>query len=141
MMAASVSSHRKCLNSPDLFCHICGSFTIPSQRAHISAFVKQAYFAYFKVKLGDQDKPWAPHKVCKQCVESLRIWTKATRDKLTFGIPMVWREPKNHRTDCYFSLVNTQGYNKKNKCKMEYPSLQSAIRSVPHSSEIPVPVF
>ena len=89
-MAASVSSRRKCLNSPDSFCYICGSFTIPSQRANISAFVKQAYFAYFKVKLGDQDKSWAPHKVCRQCVENLQMWTKRTHDKLAFGIPMVW---------------------------------------------------
>ena len=41
---------RKCLNNPDSFGYICGSFTIPSQRSNISAFVKQAYFAYFKLK-------------------------------------------------------------------------------------------
>lgn len=140
-MSASATSRRKCLNSPDSFCYICGSFTIPSQRANISTFVKQAYFAYFKIKLGDQDRSWAPHKVCKQCVESLRMWTKGTRDKLAFGIPMIWREPRSHCTDCYFCLVKTSGYNKKNKCKIEYPSLPSAIRPVPHSTEIPVPVF
>ena len=49
---------------------------IISQKVNISAFVKQAYFAYFKVNLGDQHKPWDPRKVCKQCVESLRMWTK-----------------------------------------------------------------
>ena len=37
--------------------------------------------------------------------------------------------------------LNIQGYHKKNKCKIEYPSLPSAIRPVPHSAEIPVPVF
>ena len=140
IMSASVS-RRKCRNSPDSFCYICGSFTIPSQRANISAFVRQAYFSYFKVKLGDEDKSWAPHKVCKKCVESLRMWTKGTRDKLPFGIPMVWREPRDHSSDCYFCIVKTSGYNKRNKCKIEYPSLPSAIRPVPHSAEIPVPVF
>ena len=35
-----------------------------------------AYLAYFKVMLGDQDKAWAPHIVCKQCVEHLRQWKK-----------------------------------------------------------------
>ena len=52
-------------------------------------FVKQAYFAYFKVKIGVQDKLWAPHKVCQHCVESLWMWTKGTREKLAFGISMV----------------------------------------------------
>ncbi|QQP31696.1 Uncharacterized protein FKW44_025380 [Caligus rogercresseyi] len=43
--------------------------------------------AYFKVKLGDQDKSWAPHTVCKTCVEYLRRWTKGTKTSLKFGIP------------------------------------------------------
>ena len=43
------------------------------QRKGIMDFVKQSYFAYFEVKLGDQDKPWAPHKVCKTCVENLGL--------------------------------------------------------------------
>ena len=141
IMSASSVSRRKCINNPDSFCYICGSFTIPSQRANISAFVKQAYFAYFKVKIGDQDKSWAPHNVCKQCVECLRMWTKGTRDKMPFGIPMIWREARDHSDDCYFCTVKTSGYNKKNKCSIEYPSLPSAIRPVPHSFEIPVPVF
>ncbi|XP_070613747.1 uncharacterized protein [Erythrolamprus reginae] len=140
-MSTSASSRLKCLNSPNSFCYICGSFTIPSQRTNISTFVRQAYLAYFKVKIGDQDKSWAPHKVCKQCVERLRMWTKGTRDKLPFGIPMIWQEPRDHSSDCYFCIVKTSGYNKKNKCKIEYPCLPSAIRPVPHSAEIPVPVF
>ena len=45
------SSRRKCLNSPDSFCYICGSFAAPSQRKDISDFVKRAYLAYFKVTL------------------------------------------------------------------------------------------
>ena len=80
-MSAPDTSYCKCLNNPDSFCYICGSFTIPSQRKNISAFVKQAYFTYFKVKLGDQNKPWVPHKMCKQCVESLQMWTRGTREK------------------------------------------------------------
>lgn len=92
------------------------------------------------MNIGDQGKSWAPHKVCKQCVEMLRMWTKGKRDKLAFGIPMIWREPRD-QSDCYFCTVKTFGYNKKNKCKIEYPSLPSAIRPVPHSAEIPVPVF
>ena len=63
-------ARRKCLNSPEAFCYICGSFTVPSQRMNISDFV-MVYLAYFQVRLGDQDKSWAPHQVCKHCVENL----------------------------------------------------------------------
>uniref|UniRef100_A0A6P7GL81 Uncharacterized protein LOC114333513 n=1 Tax=Diabrotica virgifera virgifera TaxID=50390 RepID=A0A6P7GL81_DIAVI len=69
------------------------------------------------------------------------MWTKGERAKLPFGIPMIWREPKDHSSDCYFCIVKTSGYNKKNKCKIEYPSLLSAIRPVPYSGENPLPVF
>ena len=78
--------------------------------------VKQAYFAYFKVRLGDQVRFWALHMVCKQCVKSL------------------WM-------DCYFRLMKTSWYNKKNKYKIKYPSLPSAICLESHLTEIPVPVL
>ena len=92
IMSAPAISGRTFLNSPDSFCYICGSFTITGQRINISTIVKQAHSAYFKIKLGDQGKAWAPHKVCISCVEGLRMWTKGTRDKLPFSIHMVWRE-------------------------------------------------
>ena len=37
--------------------------------------------------------------------------------------------------------MKTPGFNKKNKSKIEYPNLLSAIRPMPHSADIPVPVF
>ena len=89
-MSAPTSLCRKCINNPDSFGYVCGCFTIPRQRKGISTFLKQAYFAYFKVKLGDQDKSWTPHKVCEQCVESLHLWAKGKCEKLAFGIPVVW---------------------------------------------------
>ena len=81
------------------------------------------------------------HNVCKQCVEGLGIWTKGTRDKMLFGIPIVWRESRDHSEDCYFCTVKTSGYNKNNKYNIGYPSLPSAVGPVPHSAEIPEPVF
>ena len=136
IMSVSGTSHRKYLNIPDSFCYIWGSFIIPSHMKSIRTFVNKTYFAYLKVKLGDQDKSWGPHKVCKQWVDSLRMWTKGTRDKLAFVIPMLWREQKHHCTDCYFCLVKTSRFNKKKKSKIEYPNLPSAIRPVPHLDEI-----
>ncbi|GBN66353.1 hypothetical protein AVEN_161695-1 [Araneus ventricosus] len=59
---------RGCVISPDNFCFICDEYTVKSQERNISDFVKKVYFAYFKLKLGDQDKPWAPHKVCRRSI-------------------------------------------------------------------------
>jgi len=54
---------------------------------------------------------------------------------------MVWREPRDHVTDCYSCIVNKKGVGKKNRHKISCPSIPSAIRSVPHCEELPVPVF
>ena len=91
--------------------------------------------------LGNQNKAWAPHIVCKQCVEHLRQWTKKDRKSLRFGIPMIWREPKNHFDDCYFCAVNTKGINPKNRNSLVCPNLESAIRPISHCNEIPILVF
>nr|XP_047125236.1 uncharacterized protein LOC124807409 [Hydra vulgaris] len=135
------SSRRGCLNNPNAFCHICGEYCQESQRRNITNFVKQAYLAYFGMKLGDQDKSWAPHIVCKTCVENLRQWKNGQRKGLKFGVPMVWREQKNHDSDCYFCLVNVKGINRFKKRKFEYPDLESARRPVPHSDDVPISVF
>ncbi|XP_076055450.1 uncharacterized protein LOC143033823 [Oratosquilla oratoria] len=50
---------------------------------------------------------------------------------------MVWREPKDHSTDCYFCSTDIKGRNRKGKKSTMY--LQFAIRPVRHSSDIPVP--
>jgi len=79
--------------------------------------------------------------VCKPCVEHLRQWTNKSRKSLRFAIPMVWRKPKNPCNDCYFCAVKTKGINRKNRNSLTYPNLNSAIRSVPHREEFPVPGF
>lgn len=54
---------------------------------------------------------------------------------------MTWREPKDHTTDCYFFLINTKGVCEKNRHKISYPSVPSAIRPTLHSDELPIPVL
>ena len=75
---------------------------MPSQRMNITKFVKRAYLAHFKLKLGEQDESWAPHNVCKTCVGNLGQWTKRARKQPSFGIPMLWRGKKNHVDDYFF---------------------------------------
>ena len=137
---ASQSSRRKCVTQPDAFCYICGVFTLPKQRRNISEFVKRAYYCYFNVKIGHQDKPWAPHKVCHSCEENLRQWTKGT-NKIKFAIPMVWREPRDHITDCYFCLTDVKGYTGKTRHLITYPHVNSVTRPVPHTDDAPKPRF
>ena len=69
------------------------------------------------MKLGDQDKSWAPHKMCKHCTETLCFWTQGKVSSMRFGVPMVWREPKNHHhhDDCYFCTVDMSGWNQRKK--------------------------
>ena len=136
-----MKSSRTCVNDANVFCYTCGQFTVKENRKEIDDFYKKAYHVYFKVKLGDQDKPWAPHIVCKSCKEHIREWTKGKRKSLSFGIPMIWRAPSNHHDDCYFCVVpNVFGFNKKNRKSIKYPSLPSAIRPLPHDEHVPVPI-
>ncbi|GFV27724.1 uncharacterized protein TNCV_4169461 [Trichonephila clavipes] len=101
---------RGCVNSPNCFCYICGSYTVKKQQRNISNFVQKVYFAYFGIKLGDQDKSWAPHVVCSVCIEELRQWFKV------------------------------QGFNLKNRKDISYPTIiRSAIRPVPHGPDLPIP--
>ena len=54
---------------------------------------------------------------------------------------MTWREPKNHINDCNFCTVETTGLNANNKASILYQKLQTTIRLMLHSTDIPVPVF
>ena len=64
---------RQCRNNPDVFCYICGEYMMAKYRFKVRDFSKKAYEAYFCMKLEDQDKSWAPQKVCKLCTETLRF--------------------------------------------------------------------
>jgi hypothetical protein len=66
-------------------------------------------------------------------------WFSGKLRSMQFAVPMIWREPTNHATDCYFCMTNVKGINKKNKNKIQYPDIPSAIRPVPHSDDLPIP--
>ncbi|UYV71887.1 hypothetical protein LAZ67_9000882 [Cordylochernes scorpioides] len=65
-------------------------------------------------------------------------WIKGERH-MPFAVPMIWREPKDHSSDCYFCLTKTTGITSKSRHTVEYPDLPSAMRPVPHSDILPVP--
>ena len=71
------------------FCYICGEFKTIDEKNREAEFIQKAYHAYFGVQLGDPDKPWASHVVCKTCVKHLRQWTQGSQKALKFGIPII----------------------------------------------------
>jgi len=129
---------RKCVNSSDAFCYICGDVTFKSRRRPFTPLIKKCYEHYFGCKVGVQDKSWAPSFYCVTCGRLLAAWAKGSR-RMPFAIPMVWREPTDHVSDCYFRLTIITGVTRKSKHAVQYPNLPSAFRTVPHSSELPVP--
>ena len=59
---------------------------------------------------------------------------------MPFAVPMIWREPKDHCSDCYFCLTpKVLGMTTSKKRSVAYPNIPSAIRPVPHGPDLPVP--
>jgi hypothetical protein len=52
---------------------------------------------------------------------------------------MIWREQHDHSSDCYFCAFSISGFRHKDRKSVSYPNLPSAIRPVPHSTDLPVP--
>ena len=98
------------------------------------------YLDYVHIMLGDQDKYWAPHKICQTCLAHLTAWSKGLSNSMPFSIPMVWREPGDHVTDCNFYAVITNGFNARNKATIKYPDLPSASRPILHCNELSAPI-
>jgi len=84
------------------------------------------------------DKSWARHFYYVTCASLLAAWANGSCC-MPFAIPIVWREPTDHASDCYFCLTSTPGVTAKSKHTAQYPNLPSAMRPVPHSTELPVP--
>ena len=128
---------QKCKNHPNRFCYICRHVLFLESQAKITDFMKKAYQAYFGVKLGDQDMLFASHIRFKAYVENLWDWKNKKRKSMQLDVPMVWREGKDHVTDCYF-CTNLKGTNRKNKHYAQYPDVSSEIKPVPHGPDLPV---
>ena len=152
------TKRRQCRNRPNVFCYICGEYMMAKHRFNVRDFTKRAYEAYFGMKLGrprtslwhpsrcadnvqKRYKPLAPLKVCRQCTETLRFWTRGKNSSMRFGVSIIWRKPKNHHDDCYFCLVDVPEWNQQKKKDWYYPDIESARRPIPHCAEVPVSVF
>jgi hypothetical protein len=132
---------RKCVNCADNFCYVCGKITFASTKLAITPIIRKAHNLYFGCKIGDQDKSWAPHICCNSCVTNLRNRLNRKRQSMPFAVPMVWTEPTNHVSDCYFCMVPPvrKGISKKKKWTLRYPNIPFAMRPVLHGEGLPVP--
>ena len=137
-VCSTINKPTKCVNSYDAFCCICGEVTFQSRRRSFTPLIKKFYDHYFGCKVGDQYKSWAPHFCCVTCARRLAAWAKGSHC-MPFIIRMVWREPTDHISDCYFCLTSISGVTAKSKHTVQYPNLPSAMRPVPHSAELSVP--
>ena len=63
----------------------------------------------------NQDKRWAPHKMCEYCRRALEGWFRGEKRAMRFAIPRIWREPSNHLTDCYFCEVDPRKNDKRER--------------------------
>lgn len=130
---------RVCVNPPKLFCYICGQFTPKSEKKPISPLLEKCYQHYFKMPMKNQDKSWVPSVCCSKCYKYLTGWYNGTIKKMPFGVPMQWREPKNHIDDCYFCLTDVHGFSKKSKHSVKYAKVSSVSMPISHSPDIPIP--
>ena len=99
---------------------------------------KKCYILYFGCKVGDQDRNWAPRICCLTCVKRLTDWAKGS-GHMNVAIPMVWREPQDHSSDCYFCIRQIKGISSKSKHTVKYTNLPSAMRPVPHREDLHIP--
>ena len=61
MQLENIKMSRKCMNSPDNFCYVCGDMTFVFKKVCVYCKYKKVYFLYFGCKVGDWDKKSAPH--------------------------------------------------------------------------------
>ena len=46
---------------------------------------------------------------------------------MSFAVLIMWHEPTNRFSDCYFCLTQITGHSKKRKAKIVYPNCPSAL--------------
>ncbi len=100
---------RMCVNKADNFCYICSEVIFVSQKSSITDMVRKAYHLYCGCNISDQDKKWAPHICCNTCATNLCQWLNKKRKCIPFTVPMTWREPIDHSSNCYICMMPPVG--------------------------------
>lgn len=117
--------------SRDTFCVVCGRYVMYVNRRSLNDRTKASYEKCFNISRQTLDNNWTPKIACSNCQAHLFHNDKGIKNAKHFSTPMLWRKPKNHKTDCYFCSCNTSGYNSKNIDTIVYPKVSSVTFSVP----------
>lgn len=96
-----------CENDPDEFCYVCGKYVIQKNKHIFTDSHQQKYEQYFGMAPENLDQQWAPSFICQHCEIIFNLQRKST-----FGVPMIWKAPKCHATDCYLCSSNKSGFGK-----------------------------
>lgn len=129
-----------CTGNFDLFCYMCGKFSIPGSKMRISSKCAERYEQYFGMSIIRNVK-WAPQFICKTCDKELRDWECGSRNQLPFGVPMIWCDPGSlhDAANCYLCVNNPRNRNRVTRQHMVYKEVRHAQIPLPHSENIPVP--
>ena len=72
----------------------------------------------------------------------MSLWVEGKRECVPLDMPMNWREPIDHFTYCYFKIVKTIGFNRKNKDEIQCQNLESTRWPIPHNDLfLPIKIF
>jgi len=63
----------------------------------------RAYFFYFDLKATRTRARL--HVCCTFCSSKLKVWVNYKGRYTSLVVSMVWREPTNHLTNCYFCMM------------------------------------
>lgn len=117
----------KCKNDRSSFCYICVRYIVSTARKPLNQAAKLKYEEIFDLKIGNMEKNWVPTSICNTCRNNLY---HLKRHKFKFNTPAVWREPKDHLTDCLFCVFDPKlkflnKINKNNRSFLDYSSVSS----------------
>jgi len=123
MFKKNQTSRTPCSDKIDKFCYVCGTFKTSHFRRTINDWTKDEYLECYNTPIKNLDKVWVPRSICNACRINFIKWKEIKTDVIIQ--PAVWREPKNHHSDCYFCACHVTGYNNKNKRNIVYPTVES----------------
>lgn len=83
------------------------------------------YIECFDIQINDPVYLWTPQIIYSSCKSGLERWKKGDQTAKRFESSMLWRQPQNHDTDCYFCLCNISRINSKKIKSWPYPNVNS----------------
>ena len=96
----------KCKIDPNNFCFVCGNYIFNKKGRLMNEHIKYAYLHYFGFGVNEEPNSWTPNVICDRCRKILTSWLSGEKVRMPFGVPVIWRQQKDHVSDCYFCLTD-----------------------------------